>query len=81
MVHRTSNGTLQVSQSIHPQDKSGKNIRHSRIPPQFLNMPQMSSMDATYHAAQDLINEIHHPEPTSTLLKLGDGHKEPLKQK
>ena len=42
-------------------------------------MPQMSSMDATYHAIQDLIYALHNPAPASPLLKLGHGHKESLK--
>ena len=31
LVQRTSNGTLQISESIHLQNKSGMNIRHSRF--------------------------------------------------
>ena len=42
-------------------------------------MPQMSSMDATYHAAQDIIYALHNPSPASRLVKLGNGHKEALK--
>ena len=42
-------------------------------------MPQMYYMDATYHAAQDIIYELQNPEPASTLVKLGHGHKEALK--
>ena len=41
-------------------------------------MPQMSSMDATYHAAQDQIYALHNPAPASPLVKLGHGHKEAL---
>ena len=76
LVHRTRNGTLYVSQIIHPQDKSGNNIRYSRIFPNSFYMPQMSSVDATYHAVQDLIYEIQNPAPASPLFKLGNGHKE-----
>ena len=36
----------------------------------------MSSTDATYHAAQDLIHVLHNPEPVRNLVKLGHGHKE-----
>ena len=36
-VHRTSNGTLQVLQSIHLHNKSRTNIRHSRTPPQNMS--------------------------------------------
>ena len=39
-------------------------------------MPQMSSMDATYHSAQDLIYALYNSEPVIYLLKLGHGHKE-----
>ena len=42
-------------------------------------MPQMSSMDATYHAAQNLIYALHNTSPASPLVKLGHGHKEALK--
>ena len=41
-------------------------------------MPQMSSMDATYHAAQDLIYALQNPTPASSLVKLVNGHKEEL---
>ena len=36
-------------------------------------------MDATYHAAQDIIYALQNPEPASTLVKLGNGQKEALK--
>ena len=39
----------------------------------------MSPMDATYHAAQDLIYTLQNPAPASPLVKLGNGHKEALK--
>ena len=42
-------------------------------------MPQISSMDATYHAAQDIIYVLHNSAHASTLVKLGHGHKESLK--
>ena len=42
-------------------------------------MPQMSSMDATYHSKQDLIYSLHNPAPESPLVKLGYGDKEALK--
>ena len=38
----------------------------------------MSSMDATYHAAQYLIHTLQNPEPATPLVKLGNGHKEAL---
>ena len=41
-------------------------------------MTQMSSMDATYHASQDLIYALPNPEPAIPLVKLGHGHKESL---
>ena len=75
LVHRTINGILQVSQRIHPQDKSRTNIRHSRIFPKTFHMPQMSFMDATYHTTQDLIYALHNPAHVSPLLKLGRGYK------
>ena len=48
-------------------------------PPKTFHMPQISSMDATYHYAQDLIYALQNPSPTSPLVKLGHGHKEALK--
>ena len=42
-------------------------------------MPQMSSMDATYHAIQYLIYVLHNAAPESPLLKLGHGQKESLR--
>ena len=39
----------------------------------------MSSMDATYHAAQDIIYSLQNPKPSNTLVNLGHGHKEALK--
>ena len=42
-------------------------------------MPQMSSIDATYHAAQYLIYALRNPAPARPLVKLGHGHKESLK--
>ena len=41
-------------------------------------MPQMSSMNATYHTAQDLIYAIQNPAPVIPLVKLRNGHKEAL---
>ena len=42
-------------------------------------MPQMSSMDETYHTAQDIIYALHNPVPAIPLVKLGHGYKEALK--
>ena len=42
-------------------------------------MLQMSSMDATYHASQDLIYALQNLAPASPLLKLGHDNKEALK--
>ena len=42
-------------------------------------MPQMSSMDATFRAAQDLIYSLYNRETTSPIVKLGDGNKETLR--
>ena len=78
LVHRNRNGTLQVSQGIHPQDKSGENIRHSRISLKNNNMPYISSTDATYYAAQDLIYALHNLAPAIPIFKLGNGNKEAL---
>ena len=39
----------------------------------------MSSIDSTYHAAQDLKYLLHNPSPSSPLVKLGHRHKEALK--
>ena len=39
----------------------------------------MSSVDASYHAAQDLIYALHNPAPAIPLVKLGIGHKEALR--
>ena len=39
------------------------------------HMPQMSSMDSNYHAAQDLIYALQNPSPTIPLVKLRHGHK------
>ena len=47
--------------------------------PKRINMPQMSSMDATYHAAQYLIYALHNPGPARILVKLGHEQKESLK--
>ena len=41
--------------------------------PKILHMPQMSSMDSTYHAAQDLIYALQNPAPASPLVRLGHG--------
>ena len=41
-------------------------------------MPHMSSMDATYHTTQYLIDVIHNTEPKSPLVTLGSGHEEVL---
>ena len=44
-------------------------------PPQIFHMPQMSSMDATYHDAQDLIYALQNPARANPLVKLGHGNK------
>ena len=38
----------------------------------------MSSVDAAYHAVQDLIYALHNPEPEIPPVKLGNVHKESL---
>ena len=42
-------------------------------------MPKISSKDATYHSAQDLIYALHNPAPAIPLVKLGYGNKEVLR--
>ena len=42
-------------------------------------MSQISSMDATYHAAQDLIYALQNLAPAILLVKLGHGNQEALK--
>ena len=74
MVHRTRNATLQVPQGIHTQEKSGENIRHSKIPPKKFNMPHMFPMDVTFHATQDLSYALQNPELAIPLVKLGNGN-------
>ena len=76
LVHRTINETLQVSQGIHPQDKSGENIRHSNFSPKKFNMPQMSYVDTTFNAAHDLIYALYNTAPEISLVKLENGHKD-----
>ena len=49
------------------------------FPPKQFNMPQISSTDATFHAAQDFIYALHNPAPASPLLKLGNGQTEALR--
>ena len=39
----------------------------------------MSSTDANFHAAHNLIYAIHNPKSASPLAELGSGHKETLK--
>ena len=39
------------------------------------NMPNMSTIDATFHAAQDLIYALKNPEPSILLVKLLNGQK------
>ena len=41
-------------------------------------MPQMSSMNATYHTAQDLIYALYNTAHAIPLIKLRNGHKEAL---
>ena len=42
-------------------------------------MTNMSSKDATFHFAQDLIYAQQNPAPASPLVKLGNGNKEALR--
>ena len=63
---------------MHHQNKSGKDIRHGRVSPRKFRMPNMSSTDATIHAAQDLIHALQNTEPASPLVTPGNAHKEAL---
>ena len=42
-------------------------------------MPHIYSVDANYHAAQDLIYALHNPAPAIPLVQLRNLHKEALK--
>ena len=44
--------------------------------PRQFNIPQMSSIDATIHAAHDFIYSLQNTASASPLVKLGNGHKE-----
>ena len=55
--------TAYVIRHIYPQNNSQTNIKHSRDFPTKINMPKMSSTDATIHVAQDLIHALHNPAP------------------
>ena len=50
----------------------------TRFPKQF-NMPKMYSIDATFHAAQDLTYVLQNKSPANLLSKLGNVHKESLR--
>ena len=47
-------------------------------PPKQFTIPQMSSIDETFHATHDLIYALQNKAPASQLFKLGNGHKEAL---
>ena len=47
-------------------------------PPKKFHMQQMSSMDATYHVAQDIIDALQNTVPEIPLVKIGHGNKESL---
>ena len=47
--------------------------------PKKFNTPKMSSIDATIHAAQDLIYSIQNPAPEISPEKLGNGQKKALR--
>ena len=42
------------------------------------NTPKISSIDATFNAAQGLIYALHNPAPEIPLVKIGNVHKEAL---
>ena len=44
-------------------------------PTKTFHMPQISSMDATYHSTQDLIYALNNPAHEIPLVKTGHGHK------
>ena len=48
------------------------------FPKQF-NMTEMSSLDATFHAAQDLIYALQNPARANPLATLVNGHKKELR--
>ena len=48
------------------------------FPKQF-NMPNMSSIDATFHAVYDWIYSLHNTAPENLLDKLGNGHNKALR--
>ena len=48
------------------------------FPKQF-NIPKMSSIDAKFHAAQDLIYALYNPAPSIPISKLVNGNKEALR--
>ena len=62
------------------QNKSVTNLRNIRAlnPPPKINIPLMSSTDATIHPVQDLINALQNPAPARPLFILGNAHKEAL---
>ena len=41
-------------------------------------MLKISSEDATFHAARDLIYALQNPAPASSLVKIGDGKRDSL---
>ena len=49
------------------------------LPPKKFNMPQMSYVDATFHATQDLIYALQNPTPVIPPVKIGNGNKEALR--
>ena len=62
---------------IHtPPRQERKEYQTQKNFPRKINMPQMSSMDATYHVTKYLIYAIHNPSPAITLVELGNGHTE-----
>ena len=46
------------------------------FPPKQFNIPKMSSIDAAFHVAEDLIYAIHNPAPENRLSKIINFHKE-----
>ena len=49
------------------------------FPSKTFHMPQMSSMIANYHDAQDIIYALQNTAPARHLVNLGHGQKEALK--
>ena len=72
LVHSSINGTLPIPQGIHTQNNIRKKSDTVYFPSKQFNMPNISSTNATIHAAQSLINAEHNSAPESPLVTLGN---------